>query len=72
MKLWETLLNVILLCTLYIYMDKVEKNPQAFHFVRHRYSLSLHLNHIFKALSPLVESPREESRSLEIMKKELI
>lgn len=47
------------------------KNP-TIRFVRHRYSLSRHLNHIFQALSPQMESPREESRSQEIMKKELI
>ncbi len=47
MKLWEALLCVILTHTIYIYMDKEKKN----HFVRHRYSLCLHLNHIFQALS---------------------
>lgn len=72
MRLRETLLNVILLCTLYIYMDKGGGENPTIRFVRHRYSLSRHLNHIFQALSPQMESPREESRSQEIMKKELI
>lgn len=69
MKLWETLLNVILLYTLYICMDKGVEKKNIIHFVRHRYSLCLHLNHIFQARSHRFESPKEESRWQEIMKK---
>lgn len=48
MKLRETLLSMTLPYTLYIYMEEGKK---LIHFVRHRYSLSLHLNLIFQALS---------------------